>query len=111
VNKALALADCTSVRVLKIFVECDPSDSVFTGFRKSEGFYENFCKNLLTQVLEAMPSIQVVQFDSWSSVKRDGAMVTTLEAVVKRYQKVIGWDHGEAEKIDVSSPSGLINVQ
>ena len=111
VNKALGLEDCTSVRVLKIFVECDPSDSVFKGFRRSEGFYENFCRDLLEDVLNAMPSIQVVQFDTWSSVKRDGAMITTLETVVRKHPKVMGWVHGEAAKVNVSSPSGFINVQ
>lgn len=87
VNDALGLCDCTSVRVLKILVECDPSDAIFKGFRRGDGFYEGFCERLLQNILKAVPSIEVVQFDAWSSVKRDGAMLNTLENVVLAFQK------------------------
>lgn len=86
--------------VLKIFVECDPSDAIFKGFRKSEGFYENFCADLLDEILTRVPSIKVVEFDAYTSVKRSGDMMAGLEIVVGKYEgKVIrwgsarGWEH------------------
>jgi hypothetical protein len=92
VNDALGLSDCTSVRVLKIFVECDPSDAIFKGFRKSEGFYEEFSANLLDEVMKRVPSIKVVEFDAYTSVKRSGDMMSGLEQVVTKYEgKVIAW--------------------
>lgn len=91
VNAALGLADCTSVRVLKVFVECDPSDAIFAGFRKSEGFYERFCGDLLEAVLRDVPSVQVVEFDAYSSVARTGDMMAGLGEVVARRGKVVAW--------------------
>ncbi|EKD18160.1 hypothetical protein MBM_03932 [Drepanopeziza brunnea f. sp. 'multigermtubi' MB_m1] len=91
VNEQLGLRDCTNVRVLKVFVECDPSDAIFAGFRKSEGFYERFCKNLLEAVLRDVPSIQVVEFDAYSSVSRTGDMMSGLGEVVARNEKVVAW--------------------
>ena len=38
VNPALGLVDCVNVKTLTVFVECDPSDDVFNGFRKFDGF-------------------------------------------------------------------------
>jgi len=91
VNDAMGLKDCTSVRVLKIFVECDPSDAIFKGFRASDGFYERFSQNLLEGVLKEVPTIKVVEFDAWSSVKRNGDMIAGLGEVVAKYDKVVGW--------------------
>jgi len=99
VNDTLGLEDCTSVRVLKIFVECDPSDAIFKGFRKSEGFYERFCANLLDEVLKRVPSIKVVEFDAYTSVKRNGDMMCGLEAVAAKYEgKVVSWSSERWEK-------------
>lgn len=91
VNDALGLKDCISARVLKVFVECDPSDIIFKGFRAADGFYEKFSQILLEGVLREVPSIQVVEFDAYSSVKRTGDMITGLGEVVARFDKVIGW--------------------
>lgn len=90
-NQALGLADCVNVRVLKVFVECDTSDPIYNGFRKGEGFYERFCAELLEAVLKEVPSIQVVEFDAWSAVKRNGDMISGLGEVVARFDKVVGW--------------------
>jgi len=91
VNDALGLDDCGSVRVLKVFVECDPSDGVFAGFRKSEGFYVKFCAELLDAVLQKVPTIKVIEFDAWNSVNRTGGMMSGLGKVVGRYDKVVAW--------------------
>ncbi|CAL3972278.1 hypothetical protein PZA11_004565 [Diplocarpon coronariae] len=91
VNEALGLKDCINVRVLKVFVECDPSDAIFTGFRKSEGFYERFSAALLEAVLQGVPSIQVVEFDAYTSVSRTGDMISGLGEVVAHHDKVVAW--------------------
>jgi hypothetical protein len=91
VNDALGLSDCTSVRVLKVFCEVDPSDSTFKGFRASDGFYEKFCQGLLREVLKKIPTIEVVEFDAWPSVKRTGDMMRGLGAVISSFKKLISW--------------------
>ena len=91
INDALGLADCTNVWVLKVFVECDPSDDFFRGFRRSEGFYERFCADLLDGVLKEVPSIRVVEFDAYSSVRRTGDMMARLGEVVAKHGKAIAW--------------------
>lgn len=91
VNDALGLADCVNVRVLKVFVECDPSDGIFKGFRMGEGTYERFSAALLDSVLKGTPSINVVEFDAYTSVKRSGDMMSGLGEVVAKHDKVIGW--------------------
>jgi len=105
VNDALGLKDCTSARVLKIFVECDPSDGIFKGFRISDGFYEQFSCQLLEGILKEVTSIRMVEFDAWSSVKRSGGMIRNLEEVVEIHDKILswgperGWDQDEATNL------------
>jgi hypothetical protein len=91
VNDALGLADCTSVRVLKVFVECDPSDGIFKGFRMGDGAYERFSAALLDAILKEVDSVKVVEFDAYNSVKRTGDMMSGLGEVVAKYDKVVGW--------------------
>ena len=92
VNEALGLGDCTSVRILKVFVECDPSDAIFKGFRKSDGFYEEFSASLLDEIMKRVPSIKVVEFDAYTSVKRSGDMMLGLEQVAAKHKgKIVGW--------------------
>lgn len=91
VNDALGLQDCTSVRVLKVFVEVDPSDGIFKGFRAGDGFYEKFCQGLLADVLKGVPTVDVVEFDAWPSVKRTGDMMRGLGEIIIKMNKVIAW--------------------
>ena len=72
-------------------MEVDPSDACFKGFRRSDGFYERFSQDLLTDVLKEIPSIKVVEFDAWSSVKRTGGMIRGLGEVVSRFEKIFDW--------------------
>ena len=101
VNSALGLAHCTSLRQLSVFVECDPSNSVFDGFRRTEGFYEAFCADLLDRVLNGLPAVEQVQFDAWSSVKKGGAMMTGLIETARKQQARIVWGPEKGWKDDV----------
>ncbi|KAF4637017.1 hypothetical protein G7Y89_g1072 [Cudoniella acicularis] len=91
VNEALGLADCKTVRVLKVFVQCDPSDAIYKGWSMGDGVYERFCSGLLDSVLKDVPTVQVVEFDAYPAVKRSGDMMSGLAKVVSKYDKVIGW--------------------
>ncbi|RDA91371.1 hypothetical protein CP533_0023 [Ophiocordyceps camponoti-saundersi (nom. inval.)] len=91
VNDALGLHDCVNVQKLHVFVECDPSDGVFKGFRRSENFYESFSRKLLAAVIDALPAVHSVEFDAWSSVKKSGAMMRSLVDVAAQSKLLIQW--------------------
>ena len=91
VNDALGLRGCVNVRKLNLFVECDPSDSIFNGFRRADGFYEAFCRDLLDQALAEMPWVTVVEFDAYPGVKLSGAMMRGLLDVVALRGRHICW--------------------
>lgn len=91
VTPGLGLADCVNVHKLTVFVECDPSDGIFNGFRKADGFYETFCRDLLDDVLDEMPFLGRVYFDAWTSVKKSGAMMKGLLEVAAAHGRKICW--------------------
>ncbi|KAI0397420.1 hypothetical protein F5Y17DRAFT_372365 [Xylariaceae sp. FL0594] len=104
VNEALGLKECVRVTKLTVFVECDPGNDIFKGFRQPGGFFEAFSKRLLSGVLDEMPWVRQVEFDAWSSVKKSGALMTgLLELVESRGLRIIwgpekGWT--DAEEIE-----------
>ncbi|KAK8857308.1 3 exoribonuclease family protein [Apiospora arundinis] len=107
VNEGLGLKDCTSARRVKVFVECDPSNEMFKGFRHSDGFYERFSRELLGAVLDDLPRCQTVEFDANPSVKKNGAMmkalleVTTAKECHLAWGPEKGWDDGEEKEDEV----------
>ncbi|KAI1867551.1 hypothetical protein JX265_007353 [Neoarthrinium moseri] len=117
VNDALGLRDCVNVRRLRVFVEIDPSNDVCKGFRRSEGFYEKFSRDLLTAVLAEMPWCQTVEFDANPSVKKAGAMMRGLIDVATGQSRRLawgpekGWDDGdepdEPEPVINNAPIGV----
>ncbi|KAH8882554.1 hypothetical protein GQ53DRAFT_455636 [Thozetella sp. PMI_491] len=106
VNDALGLADCINVRKLTVFVECDPGDSVFKGFRHADGFYEGFSRGLLEDVLYGLPQLERIHFDAWSSVNKSGGMMSGLfETSVAHGRQICwgperGWTDLEEEVLD-----------
>lgn len=116
-NPALGLQECLNVRQLTVFVECDPSDGIFNGFRRSEEFYAGFSKNLLTEVLAEMPYLDRVYFDAWSSVKKTGPMMRTLcDVAASQGLKVCwgperGWtDQDEEEEVKVWTAADFMPI-
>ncbi|KPM35955.1 hypothetical protein AK830_g10626 [Neonectria ditissima] len=91
VNPALGLQDCVDVEILKVYVECDPSDSTFNGFRRSDGFYEDFCMDLLSDILDGLPSVQIVEFDARRHVKKSGKMMKGLIDAATEAERLIEW--------------------
>ncbi|ORY55916.1 uncharacterized protein BCR38DRAFT_461875 [Pseudomassariella vexata] len=109
VNDALGLKDCINVRRLKVFVECDPSNDAFKGFRAEDGFYEGFSQELLRAVLDEMPWCEIAEFDANPSVKKSGAMMTgLLEVACNKGRRLAwgpekGWDDGVEKEEDFFS--------
>jgi hypothetical protein len=102
VNEALGLKDAGSVRILKVLVEIDTSDPIFKGFRRGDdGYYENFSRNLLNQVLESTPSIVEIQFDAYPSVRPDGKMMKALLGVAYEHKKMVSWGPERGWKHDI----------
>lgn len=92
VQPGLGLMDCTSLKTLKILVECDPSDSFFNGFRGSgstEETYKWFCVDLLTGILEQVPGLEFVEIDAW--VKKEVPIIAALKSVVEEANKRLFW--------------------
>ncbi|KAM7211612.1 hypothetical protein V8F06_012997 [Rhypophila decipiens] len=106
VNDALGLVDCVSLRNLTVFVECDPSDNVFNGFRRADGFYEKFSRDLLVDVLAGLPFLDRIYFDAWTSVKKSGAMMRGLFEVTAAKGRKICWgpERGWTDQDEVEPP-------
>ena len=84
VHDPLGLEQMIRVRVLTIFVQCDPSLDVFSGFRVSRNFYSEFSQQLLEDILRRLPAVSMVVIDTWPSVPNDGHLMKTLLRVITR---------------------------
>ncbi|GAW11561.1 hypothetical protein ANO14919_009080 [Xylariales sp. No.14919] len=111
VNPALGLNQCVNVVKLTVFVECDPGNDIFKGFRQPGGFYEAFSKKLLTGILEEMPWVQRVEFDAWPSVKKSGALMTGLIDLITSRSLKITWgpERGWTDAAEVEPPPVVHN--
>lgn len=87
----LGLAECTNVRKVVVFLECDPGTDTFHGFRQPHEFFEGFAQSLLENVLNDMPWVAQVEFDAWSSVRKSGTLVQRLLDVVKSRRLLQTW--------------------
>ncbi|KAI1205669.1 uncharacterized protein F4807DRAFT_442645 [Annulohypoxylon truncatum] len=114
VNPALGLSDCVNVTRITVYVECDPGNDFFKGFRQPDNFYERFSKSLLTSVLDEMPWVGRIEFEAWPNVKKSGALMRGLIEVVKsRGLKILwgkerGWTDAEEVEpqpaLDLNAP-------
>ncbi|KAK3985077.1 hypothetical protein QBC44DRAFT_164595 [Cladorrhinum sp. PSN332] len=115
VNPKLGLAECVNVRKLTVFVECDPSDGYFNGFRKADNFYETFSQNLLQTVLAEMPFVDCLTFDGYSGVKKAGAMmrglleIAAIRGMGLRWGPERGWTNGDDDDDEVQ-PANPLNA-
>lgn len=110
VNDALGLKELTNVRKLDVFVECDPSDGVFKGFRRGDGYYEGFSRQLMSQVVESMPAVTHIEFDGYSGVKKKGAMMQGLLEEAKSLGLTVQWgpEHGWTD-VDTKDDEVVVN--
>jgi len=101
------------MHTLKIFVECDPSDNVFAGFRgknASEDTYKYFCLNLLQGIIEQVPSLETVEVDAFPGVKKDAALVTALKRKTEEAGKRLAWGPLRGWEKEGDEP-GLIGLE
>lgn len=91
VTDRLALEDMAGVRKLKVFMECDPSQDIFKGFRRARDFFTTFAGDILKETIRRLPSLEEVQFDGYPSVTRDGPLMKRLKDEVNRGEKKILW--------------------
>ncbi|KAI9673603.1 MAG: hypothetical protein M1817_002240 [Caeruleum heppii] len=91
VNAKLGLHDCKSVRVLEVFVECDPSHDIFRGFRLNEEFYTNFSGSLLHDIFVEIPSIEEIRFDAFPSVSKTSPLMSRLVMEATQFQISVVW--------------------
>ncbi|KAJ5888183.1 hypothetical protein N7495_008224 [Penicillium taxi] len=103
VNQGLGLHDMTLTRTLKVFIECDPSQPVFEGFRVSKEYYTEFAGKLLHQILERLPGLVQIEFDAYPSVQKNGSLMRRLLMEAQEAQKRVlwgperGWTSSETE--------------
>lgn len=83
VDERLGLEQMTSVRILKVYVECDPSLEYFKGFRMDNPSYTDFCINLLGGILSRIPHLTKVYIDGSPSVKSGGILINSLVDEIK----------------------------
>ncbi|KAJ5174879.1 uncharacterized protein N7482_000756 [Penicillium canariense] len=91
VNQGLGLHDMTLTRTLKVFIECDPSQPIFEGFRISKEYYTEFAGRLMRQVLERLPGLVQVEFDAYPSVHKNGSLMSRLLQETRDAQKKVLW--------------------
>ena len=75
---SLGLEDAVSMHVLNVFVECDPSQDIFKGFRIAKDFYTDFVGDLLRDILYRLPALNEINFDRYPSVVRGGSLMIRL---------------------------------
>jgi hypothetical protein len=85
----LGLEEMAAVRIVKVFVECDPSHEIFRGFRIGKDFYTDFSVDLLERIVERLPALERVEFDGWPSVMREGPLMRRLVEVAKEGGKKV----------------------
>lgn len=92
VNNKLGLSDCKALRLLKVFVEVDPSGyEIFRDFRLPDDLYTQFGTELLKKVVAKVPSIVEIQFDGYPSVKKSGSLMIALLAEASAARKTISY--------------------
>ncbi|KAF3483890.1 uncharacterized protein GIQ15_03214 [Arthroderma uncinatum] len=91
VNEKLGLQYMEGVHTLEILVLCDPSHPMFEPFRVSKDFYTQFSCRLLNGILRGLPRLTHVVIDGYSSIERNGGLVSGLVQEVQATKKKIRW--------------------
>lgn len=87
----MGLPDLLSVRTLIVFVECDPSLDVFRGFRRGRAFFTLWATGLFRRLVDALPSLENVQFDAYPSVSKRGDLMSRLVAETDNAERTVVW--------------------
>ncbi|MCJ1337231.1 hypothetical protein MMC09_002513 [Bachmanniomyces sp. S44760] len=111
VTDNLGLESATKVRMLEVFVELDPSDEIFNGFRVAKDFYTDFSGMLLSDVLLRLPMLQEVKFDGFPSVTIHSPLMKRLIADVQSSGRRITYGPEiQIKKTDAQRTIGLLQA-
>lgn len=94
VDDTLGLEECVSLKMLKIFVEIDPSRDFFNGFRgrgNTRDTYKLFCTKMVGDIFSRVPSIVAVELDAFPGVGKDSPLLAALVGVVTQASKNVSW--------------------
>ncbi|KAJ5609735.1 hypothetical protein N7528_010302 [Penicillium herquei] len=91
VDKGLGLPDMALTRTLKLFIECDPSQPIFEGFRISKEYYTEFSGRLVKEILDQLPDLEWVEFDAYPSVQKNGSLMSRLLRETRAANKKVKW--------------------
>ncbi|KAG9658432.1 hypothetical protein KCU95_g14443, partial [Aureobasidium melanogenum] len=100
---SLGLADCISLRNLKIFVQIDPTDATFKGHHgkgNDQYTYMNISAGWLQEILQQVPSIRNVEIDAWEGVDIVSPMLNALASVVLTADKRLTWGPQRLKKLE-----------
>lgn len=106
VNDRLGLEDAMAVRLLKVYVEVDPSHDIFNGFRVTKDFFTDFSGFMLRDIIDRLQALEEVQFDAYPSVSRDAALMSRLLEEARKCRKRIGWGPERGWDIDMERVIG-----
>lgn len=113
VTPSLGLQDCTALRTLKIFIEIDPSDTIFAGFRgvgSTEDTYKYFCIDLFVAILGYVPTLETIEIDAYPGVKKEAPLVNALKRRVEEHGKRLVWGPLRGWEKEGDEP-GLIGLE
>ena len=109
---SLGLVDATDVRLLKVFVEIDPSaHDIFKGFRVTDDYYTLFCRDLVREIVRQAPSLEEVQFDAWTAVSKHAPLMRALLNEVKAAKKEISWGPLRGWNDGAQDPVGSLGLE
>ena len=74
-----------------MFVEVDPSQAMYKGYRRSETFYTLFSGRLFERVCGRLAALEEVRLDGFSSVSSTGLLVQVLVDVAQGKNKRVVW--------------------
>ena len=80
VHDGLGLENMTHVRALKVYIEVDPSQDIFSGFRVGKNYYTDFSEHLLEEIMRRLPKLHTIKFEARPSVMTNGG--TIMRALV-----------------------------
>jgi len=107
----LGLAECTSFKLLKVFVRLDPSEEWLRGFlgkNNTVDTYQQHCLDLLQGIFEQAPNLVAVEIDANPGVRKQSLFITALRKKVEEGGKRLlwgplrGWD-----KLDPDEPGSI----